>query len=362
MTKIDVKSGLRQKAAKDMGPHLVKMAPHFVEKVWGGRKLADLFGKEISPKRLFGESWEVADLPEGQSRVASGPLQGLTLGELSKVWGRRLTGRGAADGERFPLLIKLLDAREDLSVQVHPGPEDLAALPGAHSKDEAWLILDVDDGACIIHGLNQDGVSAEEFRRALEAGEISELLERVPVAAGDVIRVKPGTIHAICKGVALLEVQEPSDTTYRVYDYDRPGLDGKPRALHLDEAMQVSWLGRSEQVVLAAKELAAGLELLVNAPNYRIERLRVGGGAEVSWQVDTHSPQVLQVLSGAVELEDGLGGAIELKAFETAVVPAAFAKVSLSASEEAVLIVSGLCVERGLVQELEIKEREAVLS
>lgn len=342
-------------------PHIFKTTPHLVEKVWGGRKLEEIFGKSLPTDAPFGESWEIADLEEGQSLSGSGPLSGVRLRAFSKGWKRQLVGQRAPRADRFPLLVKLLDARRDLSVQVHPGPEDALRIKGASSKDEAWLILDSDEDGAIIHGLSQNGVSEDEFRMAVEGGVVGELLERVPVKKGDVIRVAPGTIHAICGGVVLLEIQEPSDTTYRVYDYERPGLDGKPRELHLEEALDVAWLGRSEQIILEAQPSGRGARVLVDAPSYRVEVLEVDSPCQLGWQIDPDSAQVLHVLEGRFVVDDGIGGKVEINAFESAVVPACMGAVRGEFRGSGAMVISGLAVEE-LTRSLRIESPAEVTS
>lgn len=332
-------------------PHVVKTKPHLVQKVWGGRRLEQRFGKTLLEQGSYGEAWEVADLDEGQSVVASGPLSGLPLRTLSEGWQRALVGRKAPRADRFPLLLKLLDANRDLSVQVHPGREDAARMEGAHSKEETWLILDVEEGAEIIHGLTESGIDSGRFRDAVDGGELEALLRRIEVDEGDVVDVSPGTIHAICSGVALLEIQEPSDTTYRVYDYDRPGLDGKPRPLHIDQALQVATLGRSEQVVRRPEPMGGPVELVSKTSAYRIERVQLGGPATLSWGVDPDSAQVLHLLEGQMVLEDGIGGQVELEAYESAVVPAFSGSVQARVETSCSLIAAGMAIEelmRGL--------------
>ena len=324
----------------DITPYVLKMRPLLIEKIWGGRKLASLFGKDLPDVGSFGESWEVADLPEGQSRVDSGLLAGRTLQEVVALWGRDLVGTAAPDAGRFPLLVKVLDAAADLSVQVHPGHADLADLPGANSKDECWMILDAEPGASIVHGLSEE-VAPEAFAEAARQGTLKPMLHHAPVHPGQVVRVSPGTVHAIGAGVALLEVQEPSDTTYRVYDYNRPGLDGELRALHLDEAMKVSRLRPSEEVAVAPVALGEGVALRVDAPGYRLETLRLAGEQRVRWEVDRSTAQVIYCVSGRALLDDGAGGTLALEAGETAVVPAALRQVRARTSD-AELAVAGL--------------------
>lgn len=318
-------------------PYIVKMRPYLRKKVWGGRKLADVFGKELPDNAPYGEAWEVSDLPEGQSFAVNGSMAGKSLPELIEHWGDALT----AGREDFPLLVKVLDAQDDLSVQVHPGEGDIERLGlDADSKDECWIILDVDDGGCILHGFDEPTTPAD-FRMAVEENRAADVLRSVEVEPGDIIRVSPGTIHAICRGVALLEIQQPSDTTYRVYDYNRPGMDGKPRELHLEEAMRVSNFDAHSPAKLDGRpsESNEDVTLLVDVPAYRIER--VSGVREPSWRVDERTPQVVFCAGGAVVLE-GPGESVELAFGETAVIPAGVGEVSLEGSQGADIIVAGL--------------------
>ncbi len=335
-------------------PHLFKTRPFLRKKVWGGRRLEKLFGKQLEDDDSYGEAWEVADLKEGQCTVGSGPLEGLPLRALSKGWGRSLVGAGAPDDDRFPLLVKLLDANRDLSVQVHPGQEDARRMEGAHSKQESWLIVDADDTAEIICGLT-DEVGPDEFRAAVDEGRVETLLNRIKVRVGDVIDINPGTIHAICSGVALLEIQEPSDTTYRVYDYDRPGMDGEPRELHVDQALEVATLGPCEQAVRRVGGSDEMLSVVSETPAYRIERIEVDQPCRLSWSVDPDSPQVLHLLDGSMVVEDGIGDQVELGAYDTAVVPAVLGSVRAEVPERCTVIVAGLAVEqlvRGLHRQI----------
>ena len=214
-----------------------------MERVWGGRRLADRFGMALPDGKTIGEAWMLVDRPEAQSVVSSGPLAGTTLGALWRSDRREtIFGSDALDaGDRFPLLIKLLDCEQTLSVQVHP-PAEAAAQLGGEPKTEMWVILDADDGAHIFAGL-RNGVTRESFEAALNAGEdVSTLLSRRDVSVGDVMFLPSGRVHAIGAGNVILEVQQNSDTTYRVFDFNRPGLDGKPRELHIDESLRsIDW-------------------------------------------------------------------------------------------------------------------------
>ncbi len=318
--------------------------PMFIQKVWGGRALAELLGKPLPlPDARYGESWEVADLPEGSCGVDGADS---TLAEARAIMGGSLTG-AARDGERFPLLVKVLDATTDLSVQVHPGEEDLEALPDdARSKDECWIILDAEPGAHVLHGAAPDA-TPERLRAACEGeGDPVALLRRVPVAAGDVLRVPPGTLHAICAGVVLLEIQQPSDTTYRVWDYDRPGLDGEPRELHLERALQVSRFGPQPPEKLTPEERPGG-RVLVRAPSYRVEQVDLGEG-DVSLAPDPESPRVVFAQSDGVTLSEG-DAVLTLRRGQTAVVPAACGVVTLACAAPGAQVIVAAAADRDII-------------
>jgi mannose-6-phosphate isomerase len=211
--------------------------PIFKQRVWGGRRLESNLGKALPPNNPIGESWELSDLPDpDQSEVAAGSLEGVTLGQLVEQDPQGLMGPVALDQGSFPLLVKYIDASQTLSIQVHPD-ETAAARLGGRPKSEAWYVLDADPEAVIYLGLHP-GTGPEQLRRALETGGVEELVVRVPARPGTLLPVPPGTVHAIGAGILLAEVQQPSDTTYRVYDWGRVGLDGQPRQLHVDQALQ----------------------------------------------------------------------------------------------------------------------------
>ena len=208
-----------------------------MERVWGGRRFDSLLGKAIPHGSLIGELWEIVDREDAQSIVHSGLFRGKTLHELwtshrAEVFGEAYAAYPSA---RFPLLIKLLDARERLSVQVHP-PQHLAAALGGEPKTEVWYFLDALPGARIYAGLKK-GVTREDFESALRTGEVERTLHEIPVTTGESIFIPSGRLHAIGEGNVIVEVQQNSDTTYRVFDWNRMGLDGKPRDLHIAESL-----------------------------------------------------------------------------------------------------------------------------
>ncbi len=214
----------------------IQFEPIYQERVWGGRKLENVYGR-ILPTAItpYGESWEISDREGEQSVVKSENYKSSTLNELwnqhrKEIFGDNLTG------ECFPLLIKILDARNDLSVQVHP-PQYLASRLGGEPKTEMWYIADVEEGAKLYVGL-KNGVTKESFQTALDEGTVEQQIHAIQPQAGESIFITSGRLHAIGAGLLIYEIQQNSDTTYRVFDWNRDDLDGKPRQLHIEESMQ----------------------------------------------------------------------------------------------------------------------------
>jgi mannose-6-phosphate isomerase len=207
-----------------------------MERIWGGRKLAELFGKNVPPNKRIGESWEVVDRPEAQSVVVNSPLKGATLHEL---WSQhRIDIFGLVpDAPRFPLLIKLLDAQEKLSLQVHP-PGKIAAKLGGEPKTECWYVASAESGAELFVGFSRR-ITREEFEKSLRAGSASNEVHTIEVKTGDAMFLPAGRFHAVGAGNVLVEIQQNSDTTYRVFDWNRIDQStGKPRQLHVDQALE----------------------------------------------------------------------------------------------------------------------------
>ncbi|MBX9987783.1 mannose-6-phosphate isomerase, class I [Priestia aryabhattai] len=229
------------------------LKPLFQERIWGGAKLKKSYGYQI-PSLKTGECWAISAHPNGQSVVASGCLAEKSLGEL---WEEQPELFGHFDSDRFPLLTKILDANDDLSVQVHPNDEYANEIEdGELGKTECWYIIDCDDDADMIFG--HHAKSKEEFIQLIEEGNWDGLLNRVKIKPGDFFYVPSGTIHALCKGTLVLETQQSSDTTYRVYDYNRLGQDGKLRELHLNKAIEVTTVPHTASKVEPAVAQTAG--------------------------------------------------------------------------------------------------------
>jgi mannose-6-phosphate isomerase len=219
-----------------MNTYPLKSEPVFKERIWGGRRLEEVFGKDLPPGRKIGESWEIADRPEGQSRIANGPLAGQRLGEVVQQYPQQIAGtRGLP--ERFPLLVKFLDAEDVLSVQVHPDPQTCQRMGKGDPKTECWYIVQAEPGAVIYKGLKKV-VTRERFAEAIQDGTAAELLAAVPVQPGQCHFIPAGTVHSLGAGLLVAEVQTPSDTTYRVFDWNRVDDAGKPRPLHIAEALE----------------------------------------------------------------------------------------------------------------------------
>jgi len=209
--------------------------PIFQERVWGGRNLELLFSKPLPAGKRIGESWEISDRPEAESLIANGPLTGLSLRWLMEEHADELLGNVPDRNGRFPWLAKLLDAEADLSVQVHP-PAEIAPALGGESKTEAWYIAHATPGSRIIAGLPED-MTRDTFAERLGQPGFADSLHAIPTKADKALFIPSGRLHALGAGTVVFEIQEDSDTTYRVYDWDRTGLNGQPRELHVEQAL-----------------------------------------------------------------------------------------------------------------------------
>ena len=286
-------------------PDILPLSPYFREMVWGGRRLQTLFGKALPEEVPIGESFELSAYEGRESRVCAGPLEGLGLSDLVHRYGANLLGSAVVEryGQCMPLLVKLLDARQDLSIQVHP--DDAYAQANNlqdNGKMEAWLVLH-SDGGRVAFGL-ADGVDQCTFSEAVSAGRVEEVIRFFPVQRGDLVFSPPGTVHALCAGVVIYEVQQSSDLTFRIYDYDRPGLDGKPRELHLQQALDVINFSETLPTPQAWSTLPGASEegcVLVDCEHFHMRYVRSPG--TLCETVDSFA--VLTVVSGQAQLRGG---------------------------------------------------------
>ena len=242
--------------------------PIAMERVWGGRRFESVLGKALPHGSLIGELWEVVDREDAQSVVYSGPFAGKTLNDLWSSHREEVFGSAYAssDSPRFPLLIKLLDARERLSVQVHP-PAHLAETLGGEPKTEVWYFLDALPGARIYAGLKH-GVTREHFEALLHSGDVESSLHQICVHTGESIFIPSGRLHAIGEGNLIVEVQQNSDTTYRVFDWNRQGLDGRPRELHIAQSLASIDFDDFEPKVLPSHDTH-----IADCPLFRVEKV-----------------------------------------------------------------------------------------
>lgn len=215
-----------------------KLAPAFKDYIWGGTKLRDVYGKDCDFDKIA-ESWELSCHKDGNSVVADGEDKGLTLSEYIQKHGKEILGTNCDKFDNFPILIKLIDAKDNLSVQVHPDNEYALRVEGEYGKTEMWYIVDCDEGATLLYGFNKE-ISKEEFAQRIADNTLLEVTNAVPVKKRDVFFIEAGTLHAIGKGILIAEIQQNSNTTYRIYDYGRVGNDGKPRELHVEKAKEVT--------------------------------------------------------------------------------------------------------------------------
>jgi mannose-6-phosphate isomerase len=238
--------------------------PIFQERIWGGRKLAELFAKQLPAGKRIGEAWEIVDRPEAQSVVARGVLKGKTLHQLWTACRADVFGK-VPDSPRFPLLIKLLDAQEKLSLQVHP-PSHIAARLGGEAKTECWYVAAAEPGAQLFVGF-RERTTPEQFKKSVQAGSVADHLHTIEVKAGDTMFLAAGRFHAVGAGNLLIEIQQNSDTTYRVFDWNRLGPGGKPRQLHVEQALECIDFDDVRPTLIRPEG-----ESLVKSPLFEIEK------------------------------------------------------------------------------------------
>jgi mannose-6-phosphate isomerase len=310
--------------------------PIFKERVWGGRKLETLYGKPLPPGVPIGESWEISDRPEDVSVIANGPLAGKDLHWLMENRGTELLGSVPSQDGRFPLLIKILDAQEKLSLQVHPPPPKAAGL-GGEPKTEMWYLADAAPDSELFVGLKR-GVTRREFEQKIQNGTVAECFHRIRVHEGDAMFLPSGRVHALGAGLVIFEIQQNSDTTYRVFDWNRIGLDGKPRALHVAQSLASINFDDFEPGLLPGKFDQTDTwesRPLVHDPLFTVEARRTGKAADLA--LKPKHLQIIAVLRGKIELSSGETG-LSLSAGQFCLVPAALERVAARSTRESLLL------------------------
>ena len=308
--------------------------PIFKDRVWGGREMERLYQKKLPPGRPIGESWEISDRPGDVSVIANGPLAGKNLRWLMENHRAELLGDAKpANENRFPLLCKILDAREKLSLQVHP-PAGKAAELGGEPKTEMWFIADAAPGAELFVGLKR-GVTRAEFEKKIETGEVAECFHRVPVRAGDAMFLPSGRVHAIGAGLVIFEIQQNSDTTYRVFDWNRVGLDGKPRELHVAQSLASIDFNDFEPA-LVHKQIHRQRSQSPTARERSALQCRSAGN-EIWRRHESLKPRKLQIVAaigGQVEIKGG-PASVKLSAGQFCLVPASLERTEVLAKSDA---------------------------
>jgi mannose-6-phosphate isomerase len=315
--------------------------PIFKDRIWGGRELERLYSKKI-PAGQIGEAWEISDRPSDASVIANGSLAGKDLRWLMEHHTAEILGtaKPAADG-RFPLLCKILDAREKLSLQVHPPASKATELRG-EPKTEMWFIADAAPDASLYVGLKR-GVTRAEFEQKISDGSVADCFHRIPVKAGDTMFLPSGRVHAIGDGLVIFEIQQNSDTTYRVFDWNRVGLDGQPRELHIAQSLASIDFNDFEPKLVENKfqrEKNFQARSLVQDPLFSVREIKV----ETVGKISLGQPQlrIIAVVKGALTMSDGKNP-VTLSPGQFGLIPACVKDVEIHAQAQTTF----LCVEAG---------------
>ena len=293
----------------------MKFKPIFKQRIWGGQKLKKVFNKDIPAFEKIGESWELADLAEDKSVIANGELAGQTLSWAVKKYPEQITGNKNF-ATPFPLLIKFLDAEDILSMQVHPDAQTCRRLGKGQPKTECWYIIAAAPGAVICKGLKK-GVTKEQFAEAIENGTAAELLAKVPVKAGQCHFLPAGTVHSIGPGLLIAEIQTPSDTTYRVFDFNRVDDSGKARDLHIEEALESINFG-----VQSSELPVTTVGRLVDCEYFKVDKADQRNGSELLLSPGKMKTMIFITGCGTILSADA--NPVEFRAGDTILIPATY--------------------------------------
>lgn len=301
-----------------------KLLPAFKDYLWGGTKLKTEFNKKTDLEKVA-ESWELSTHKDGESVIATGENSGMSLSEYIKKYD--VIGKRAKQFSFFPILIKFIDAKDNLSVQVHPDDEYSLKNNGEYGKTEMWYVLDAEEGASLYYGFNQE-LTREEFKKRIENNTLLEVLNEVPVKKGDVFFIKSGTVHAIGKGIMICEIQQNSNTTYRVYDYDRRDSQGNTRPLHIEQAIEVSTLAPVKELEKLPENILASCEY------FTVEKHEVLDEFDLEITEECFKSVIVLSGSGEMEYEDG---ELQFEKGESIFIPAQNTKVKIKGNCEIII-------------------------
>ena len=317
--------------------YAIKFKPQLKENIWGGKRLLaikkDQLTRTVDKSKVYGESWDISGVKGSISKVANGFLKGNNLQEIIEVYMGELVGDEVFEqfGLDFPLLIKNLDCNDTLSVQVHPNDELAAERHDSFGKTEMWYIADAEEGAVIYLGFKNKNITREEYIRAVAEGTVADILQAVPVKKGDVYFIPAGTVHALAKGLNVIEIQQTSDITYRIFDWNRVDSEGKSRELHTALAVDAIDFESGVEECRRPYEPKANEEVnIVDCDFFKTDLLVVDGVAELDY-AGRDSFTIYMCLEGRVEL-DMEGEKESLSAGEVLLIPASANEVVLSGS------------------------------
>lgn len=307
----------------------VKLSPAFKDYIWGGTNLKEKYNKK-SDLAIIAESWELSAHKDGKSIVSGGEFEGLTLTEYIEKAGIEILGSNAKRFDYFPILIKLIDAKDNLSVQVHPDDAYALKNEGEYGKTEMWYVIDCEDGAALYYGFKRD-ITKEEYKTAIENNTLTDILNRVPVHKGDVFFIPSGTVHAIGAGIMICEIQQNSNTTYRVYDYGRRDKNGNTRPLHIEKALEVSSLKKSPELPKLTDETDI---LLAKCDYFTVRKLTVNSNFILT--LDNSSFRSIIVTEGEGVLVMN-GETVELNKGDSIFIPAQDGEAAIEGDCELIL-------------------------
>jgi len=315
----------------------LKFKPIYKEMIWGGSKLRDDFGK-TGAKDNTGESWEISGVADSISVVENGFLSGNALDELLEIYMGDLVGDVVYEkfGLEFPVLIKFIHSKDNLSVQVHPDDEFAMEHHGGNGKTEMWYVIDAEKGASLISGFSKE-VDREKFIAALNGGKLKEILNYEPVQKGDVFFIPAGRVHAIGTGIVLTEIQQTSDTTYRIYDWDHKDKDGNSRELHLDMALKVMDYKKRDDIRTIYDRIPNSTTNLADCPYFTTSLIEFEHPVDKDFNlIDSF---VIYICTEGELLVNYKGGpAVELKKGETILIPAELKEISLLPKKKSTLL------------------------